>query len=238
MKLKSLNKYISLLIIIFFSYPLYGEDEIDIWNEKKQEVIENSKKKKIDPSSSINLKIFEGDPIDQKVKIENEVSTKTEEIKIFGIFDPAENDFDLNMWSTSDAEDVRSSIKRIKKINLSNTSKKIFEQTLFSFAYPPKGMDEEEFINLKINWMIDKKRSNLIEKFLEQNSVFHNKKKIIQYLVDENISNANLKEGCKKINFIDKNIKDSYLEKFKIYCLVFNNKKNLINFLTIKLNFF
>ena len=35
-----------------------------------------------------------------------------------------------------------------------------------------------------------------------------------------------MKEGCKKINFLDKNIKDSYLEKFKIYCLIFNGKKN------------
>ena len=87
-------------------------------------------------------------------------------------------------------------------------------------------MDNKEFIDLKINWMIRNKRSDLIEKFLKQNNEFHNKKKVIQYLVDENISKANIKEGCEKINFIDKNINDSYLEKFKIYCLVFNNNKN------------
>ena len=87
-------------------------------------------------------------------------------------------------------------------------------------------MNEKEFIDVKINWMIDQKRSELVEKFLEQNNTFHNKKKIIQYLVDENIARANIKEGCQKISFIDKNIKDSYLEKFKIYCLVYNNKKN------------
>ena len=48
----------------------------------------------------------------------------------------------------------------------------------------------------------------------------------MQYLVDQNISQANIKEGCKKIEFIDSTIKDAYLEKFKIYCLVFNNKKS------------
>ena len=53
-----------------------------------------------------------------------------------------------------------------------------------------------------------------------------NKKKLIQYLVDSNIAKANIKEGCNKINFLDKNIKDSYLDKFKIYCLVFDKKKN------------
>jgi len=227
MKLKSLNKYISLLIIILSFLPLHAEDEIDIWNKKKQEISEDKKEKEIDSNSTINLEVFKkSDKINEGIEIENEILKTSKEIKIFGIYDPAENDFDLNMWATSDAEDVRSSIKRINKINLSNTSKKIFEKTLFSFAYPPKGMEEKEFIDLKINWMIDKKRSNLVEKFLEQNSTFHNKKKIIQYLVDENIANANIKEGCKKISFIDKNIKDYYLEKFKIYCLVFNNKKN------------
>ena len=74
--------------------------------------------------------------------------------------------------------------------------------------------------------MIKNKKIDLIEIFLKQNKTFPNKKKLIQYLVDNNIAKANIKEGCKKINFLDKNISDFYLEKFKIYCLVFNNKKN------------
>ena len=49
---------------------------------------------------------------------------------------------------------------------------------------------------------------------------------MVQYLVDENIAQANIKKGCEKIKFIDSSIKDSYLEKFKIYCLVFSNKKS------------
>ncbi|MBO6481637.1 MAG: hypothetical protein HVK35_02910, partial [Pelagibacteraceae bacterium] len=31
--------------------------------------------------------------------------------------------------------------------------------------------------------------------------------------------------GCKKANFINKEIKDSYLEKFRIYCLILNKKQ-------------
>ena len=78
--------------------------------------------------------------------------------------------------------------------------------------------------------MIDNKKIDLIEKFLKQNNTFPNKKKLIQYLVDNNIAKANIKEGCEKIDFLDKNIKDSYLDKFKIYCLVFNKKKMKPNF--------
>ena len=84
----------------------------------------------------------------------------------------------------------------------------------------------KEFVKLKIDWLINNNRSDLIENFLKQNKEFDGKSKAVQYLVDENIAKANIKEGCEKIEFIDSTIKDPYLEKFKIYCLVFNNKKS------------
>jgi hypothetical protein len=226
MKLKSLNKYISLLILVISFLPVKAENEIDIWNKEKKIKSEINAVEKNSPNTTVNTKVFSTNNINNNIKVENKILDDSQKIKIFGIYDPAENDFNLNMWSSTKAEDIRSSIKRINKIKLSDTSKKLFENTLFSYAYPPKGMDDKEFIDLKINWMIRNKRTNLVEKFLKQNDSFHNKKKIIQYLVDENISQGNIKKSCDKISFIDKNIKDSYLEKFKIYCLIFNNKKN------------
>ena len=225
MKLTSLNRYIGLLILIISFLPLQAEEEIDIWNKEKKE---NSKSNQNVDNSNITTvpKIIITTETNNNIEIENEISRASQDIKIFGIYDPAENDFDLNMWSATEAEDVRSSVSRINKIKLSNTATKLFENTILSFAYPPKGMDEKEFVNLKINWMIENRKIDLIEKFLKQNSTFPNKKKLIQYLVDNNIAKANIKEGCQQINFIDKNIKDSYLDKFKIYCLVFNKKKN------------
>ena len=80
------------------------------------------------------------------------------------------------MWSQSSAENVRSSFARIKKINLSNASMELFENTIFSYAYPPADMDDKEFTELKINWLIENKRIDLVEKFLKQNETFHNKK--------------------------------------------------------------
>ena len=85
-------------------------------------------------------------------------------------------------------------------------------------------MNEKEFTSLKINWLIENNRSDLIEDFLKQNEKFENKSKAVQFLVDENIAQANIKEGCNKIKFIGSSIKDPYLEKFKIYCLVLNNR--------------
>jgi len=226
MKLKSLNKIVSFLILFFFSPFLNAEEEIDIWSKPDKKKIETTNQKK-DNSSKINkLNIPNTNDLKNSIKIDDKISDSSENINIFGIYDPAENDFKLNMWNHTDADKIRSSINRINKIKLSNSASKLFEKTILSFAYHPKGMTEKEFIDFKIDWMIKNKKIELIEIFLKQNKTFPNKKKLIQYLVDNNIAKANIKEGCKKINFLDKSISDTYLEKFKIYCLVFNNKKS------------
>ena len=226
MKLISLNKNISLLILLILFKPLYAEEEIDIWNKEIKEKSEIIIPENNPSNNTINSEIFKKSQTNENIKIENEILENSQDPKIFGIYDPAENNFNLNMWTQTEAEDVRLSFARINKIQLSNTATKLFENTILSFAFPPKSMEEKEFVNLKINWMIENKRVDLIEKFLKQNNTFPNKKKLIQYLVDSNIAKANIKEGCNKIDFLDKNIKDSYLDKFKIYCLVFNKKKN------------
>ena len=226
MKLKSLNRYISFFVLCISFLPLCAEEEIDIWSKENKENSENPKIKIDSSNKTLNTEVFNKSKINNEIKIENEISSNLRDAELFGIYEPANSNFNLNMWSQTDAEDIRSSLKRIKKIKLSKFAQNLFENTFFSFSYPPKGMDNKEFIDLKIDWMISNKRLNLIEESLKQNNKFHNKKKIIQYLVDDNIARADLKEGCEKINFIDKNIKDQYLEKFKIYCLIFNDKKN------------
>ena len=229
MKLKSFN-YIYCLLIAFLSFTtLNSEEKIDIWknNKDKKQSIENKKIKAKEESQKLNLKSIKTIELNQNIKIEDQpLDADSEEIKVYGIYDPAENDFDLDMWSSTKAEDVKASLKRLEKIKLSNTANQILERILLSFSYAPEGMSEEKFAELKINWLIKSQRSNLIENFLKQNKNFKYKSIAVQYLVDENIANANIKEGCNKIKFIDEKIKDSYLEKFKIYCLIFNDKKS------------
>jgi hypothetical protein len=80
-------------------------------------------------------------------------------------------------------------------------------------------------LKLKLNWLIKNNKINLIENFLNNNSQFSGKSKLIKYLVDFYIASADISEGCKKANFINKEIKDNYLEKFRIYCLILNKKQ-------------
>ena len=81
------------------------------------------------------------------------------------------------MWSATEAEDLRSSLKRINKINLSKSSNEILEKILLSFSYPPQGMTDKEFADLKINWLIKNDRVELIENFLKRNDEFEVKVK-------------------------------------------------------------
>ena len=226
MKLKSFNYFFSLLIFLFCSPISSEEKKIDIWKNKKETSSENSKQD-VKKDMSENSILSSSQPLQGEVKIliQENPSKDSDEAKVYGIYEPSDYDFNLNMWSSTNAEDLRSSLKRLKKIELSKSSSEILEAILFSFSYPPQGMTEKEFAGLKINWLIDNDRVDLIENFLKQNDQFEGKRKAVEYLVNKNIESGNIKAGCEKIKFIDAKIKDSYLEKFKIYCLIFNQKK-------------
>ena len=217
MKLKNFNCIVG--ILIFFSYsPLVCEDKIDIWNSNKNVTNDNTLKEKINVQDTTSSGTSQTIQALEKIEIQEGSEIQTEEQQVFGIYEPANYDFSLNMWSKTKAEDLRSSLKRLNKINLSKSSNEILEGILFSFSYPPQGMTEKEFVNLKIDWLIKNDRVDLIESFLKQNEQFDNKSKVVQYLVDKNIASANIKEGCEKIGYIDAKIKDAYLEKFKRFC--------------------
>ena len=221
---KNFKIFLWLIIVLSIFSPLNSEEKIDIWKKTKENKISNKNNSISQSNNQINS--AQKLEIDQPIKVTDNFESSGEEIKVYGVYDPADNNFNLNMWSNTKAEDVRASIKRLKKIKLSETSNSILEKILLSFSYPPAGMENKEFVNLKIDWLIENNRSDLIEDFLRQNKEFDGKSAAVQYLVDENIAKANIKKGCEKVDFIDSTIKDPYLEKFKIYCLVFNNKKS------------
>jgi len=225
--LKSFKIFCGLLIFFLVFRPLYSEDKIDIWKNKNVEKKNDIKKDDSDENQTSQNIFNKSNPVLSNKTIEiNDTLDKSNEANVFGIYDPADFNFNLNMWSSTSSEEVKASLKRLKKIKLSKTSNEILENILLSFSYPPKGMQEKEFVSMKINWLFENNRSDLIESFLKQNKEFEGKSKVIQYLVDENIAQANIKEGCEKIKFMDNSLKDSYLEKFKIYCLVFDKKNS------------
>ena len=223
MKLSDLNKIFFFLILFLHLSSSYAEDEIDIWKKKHSNKTSDALEKQ---ELKISSPLINKNNIKTSNIIQEQATAEEDNTLLYGIWDPDKYNFELSMWSNTDGKNIQKTISRLNKLKLSETAEGILLNTLFSYSYAPVNLSEKDFLNIKINWLIKNKKDDLIEQFLTKNNDFPNKNKIIQYLVDRNISNANIKIGCEKVNFIGKDIKDPYLEKFKIYCLIFNNKKS------------
>ena len=228
--IKSLNLnskfFLTFFLAFSFCFSATGEEAVDIWNEKKDKTEEKIlRKNNISQETGIDFsKIGVGEK-KQEIKISDNENTDPE-IKLVGIYEPQKNDLNLDMWSSTDGDIIKDTLARIDKIKLSKFSEEIFVNTILTYSYPPKNkFSQDEFLKLKLNWLIKNNKINLIENFLNNNSQFSGKSKLIKYLVDFYIASADISEGCKKANFINKEIKDNYLEKFRIYCLILNKKQ-------------
>ncbi len=237
-RLKKLNKFFDILSIIIFTFIslskiLSANEPVDIWKNAEEKQNEQQEEKVlVESQNKIDLSKIKTE--DQKqIEILEEGGANKSDIKLVGLFDPQENDLNLDMWSNTDGETIKNTFKRIEKIKLSKFSEEMFVNTIMTYSYSPKNkLSDKEFLKLKINWLIKNNKYNLIENFLNNNLEFDGKSKLIKFLVDYYISSADISAGCKKSNFISKEIKDKYLEKFRIYCLILNkkNEEAQINF--------
>jgi len=216
-----------LFVILFFCSSSFGEEKsVDIWSKKNntKSSEENKKNDTIKEEPKIDISKINEDKKEQIQISENQ--NEDSNVKLVGLYDPGKNDLSLEMWSGTNGEFIRDAIKRIEKIELSKFSEEIFLNTILTYSYSPKkNLSESEFLKLKINWLIKNNKIEVIENFLNNNLEFDGKSKLIKFLVDFYISSGDILEGCKKADFINKEIKDKYLEKFRIYCLVLNEKK-------------
>ena len=213
------------LSVIFTLNPAVSEDEpADIW-EKKENQNEENNEANDEKDITIESPILSDDINKIVIKIdEDKIENQSE--SLIGIFDPAENNFNLNMWSNTDGEDIKKILKRINKLKLSKLSEDLLFQVLFTNAYPPKkNLNSKEFLKIKIDWLINKKRIKDLEILLKNNPEVGKNSKAVKFLVNEYLSLADIKAACEKINFIDPKIKNNYLEKFSIYCLINNDQK-------------
>ena len=225
MKLLSLNKKTLSFFLILFITPLFSEEAVDIWKKENLSQKPTIKKKFNTTEKEINTKININIKTPKKIKIESSYSKISK--SIYGIFEPEENNLTLDMWLNSEGTRVKDTIERIDKIKLSSFAEELFVNTMFTISnIPQQNITDEEFINYKLNWLIDNKKDNLIEIFLNKNKNFPNKKKIIKYLVDKNIATADVSKACQKVFSINTDTKDTYLDQFKIICLINNNKKD------------
>ena len=223
LKLNSINSLLFYLIFLFFSSALSNEP-VDIWKKKNNQTKQNlqSDTNNSEKNSSIN---YQKKNNLEEIKI-TDSNVEDETVDLIGLYDPEENDLKLTMWSNTDGIIIKNTFKRIEKIKLSNFSEKIFVDTIFTYSYDPKSnLSQEDFLKLKINWLVKNNKIKLIEQFLNVNPEFSGKSKLIKYLVDHYIESGNISTSCENSEHINKEIKDNYLDKFRIYCLILNKKK-------------
>tara|TARA_B100000965_G_scaffold190294_1_gene158855 strand:- start:2068 stop:3831 length:1764 start_codon:yes stop_codon:yes gene_type:complete len=228
--LKLLNN-IKLFIILFFlllTFGSYSEEEpVDIWNteikQKTQEKAENKSFEEEDISQESIYKMQSQN--EDELIIEESQTLKSNEVKIVGLFDPAENGLDINMWSNSNGDQILQLFKRINKIDLSQDATEILDILLVTNAYYPKlNITKEQFLEIKSDWLIKNSNLELIEDYLLKNQIINENPKLTKYLVDYYLSRSEVNKSCDIFSKIQSSIEDEYLSKFNIYCLI-NNKK-------------
>ena len=223
--LSQLNKLIQ--IFVFFSALIFNsafaEEAVDIWKENENN--ESQSQENSQDEIIIKSPILSNEVDQIKIKIsEQEIQNLSE--NIVGIFDPEENNFTLDMWKLSDGQDIKQILKRINKIKLSEISEDLLFRVLFTNAYSPENnLTSEEFVQIKIDWLIKNKRLKDLENLLEINQQVGKQSDAIKFLIDEYLSSANIKSACEKTNFINREVQNDYLDKFTIYCLINDNRK-------------
>jgi len=222
--LSKLIVFLIFLNILTFNSAIAENEAADIWEQNNDQ--EENNEPNSEKDITIESPILSGDIEKIVIKIDEDNLEKEYE-SVIGIFDPEENNFNLNMWSNTDGNEIKKVFNRINKLKLSKISEDLLFQVLFTNAYPPKkNLNSEEFLKIKIDWLINKKRIKDLEILLENNPEVGKNSKAIKFLVNEYLSLANVKSACEKINFIDSKIKNNYLEKFSIYCLINNDRKD------------
>ena len=222
--LSSLNKLIKFIIFLNLLFSFTASiAAVDIWKKKENKNAETQGQN--NEEIKIESPILSDDVSKITIEIDEEKIDSFDQ-SVIGIFDPEENNFNLNMWLKSDGSDIKKILKRINKLKLSKLSEDLLFQVLFTNAYPPsKNLKSEEFLKIKIDWLINHERYNDLETLLRNNPKVGNQPQVIKVLINEYLSTADIKSACEKINFIGKETRNDYLDEFTIYCLTNDNRK-------------
>ena len=228
---KLLNKKsLSIILIFFFLFSLkvYSEEPVDIWNvDLKKIIIENSNKEKVKQKTNSTNTVYEMQSQKQnELEIEQDKKLFSQKINIAGLYDPEENDLTIDMWSNSNGEEILNLFNKIKKIKLSNDAKEILNILLLTNSYfPNQNISNEQFLDIKLDWLIQNGDFKLMEDYLVKNQNINANFELIKFLIDEYLSNSELENSCEIFSKIKEVINDDYLTKFNLYCLINADKR-------------
>ena len=189
-----------------------------------KEIVEENIEENISTNSIYKMNSLENDKFD----IQEDETLLSKTIKIAGLYDPKQNGLTIDMWSNSDGKEILNLLNDIQKIKLSNDAKEILNISLLTNSYfPQQNITNEEFFQLKSDWLIKNGDLKMMQDYLIKNQNINENIRLIKFLVDEYLSMSELEKSCDVFSKIDEIINDNYLSKFNIYCLINNNEREV-----------
>ena len=150
--LKSLNNFIFFLsLFLFFEISIsYSNEPVDIWDIKK---IDSKIAKEEIGKNNVNI-------ISSNIESENKNQTISsfdiigkQEMQLIGLYDPQENNLNIDMWMNTDGDQIKSIIKKINTLNLSVDAREIFKVALLTNSYLPNiNIDKKNLFHLSKNF--------------------------------------------------------------------------------------
>ncbi len=222
------NTNLSILLIIFsLSIGVNAEDKpIDIWNIDQNKIKENDSNnsqnnQEIDNEQTTTSSIYNLQSQKEIDTVQLESTLDSQEIKIIGLYDPEDYDLQIDLWSNSNGDQLKDLFSNLAKLDLSKDASELMNIAMLTNSYyPENNITENEFIEVKSNWLIKNKNLNLIEEYLVKNQVLNLHPNLSRYYVDHFLSESNVEKACELFLKNTEVILNEYLSKFNLYCLV------------------
>ena len=223
---KQLSKILISVSFFLFVQSAQAQEIKEIWSEIEKKEATNTKSTNdvVSSSDSNQLESVKVKLSDENIVVDQNLDNSN--ILLAGLFDPDENDLKLDMWSKTDGTKIKKLLEKIQSKNLSSFSERLMDVALLTNSYiPNQNFTLDEFENFTLDHLIKKKDFDLVEEFIQKNSLIKDKERLIKHVADYYLSLNKIENSCAAIDSLSL-ITDEYLTYFKIYCLITQNRKD------------
>ena len=161
--LKQLSKILISLSFFLLINVSQAQEIREIWSEienkeSKEEIKNNtSTSENKNQIQSVKVKLS-----DENILVDQNLDNSN--ILLAGLFDPDDHDLDLQMWSSTDGEEIKKLIKSIQSRKLSSFSERLMDIALLTNSYVPnQNFSLDEFESFTIDHLI-----NLLKNLLKK----------------------------------------------------------------------
>ena len=129
---KQLSKFLISASFFLFVLSAQAQEVKEIWSEIEKKEIKNTESKN-NEDTSINIEQIEGVKVklsDENIVVDQNLDNSN--ILLAGLFDPDDNDLNLDMWSKTDGKKIKKLLEKIQSKNLSRFSERLMDVALLT----------------------------------------------------------------------------------------------------------